>query len=105
MIRHCVAFRFSEDVADVERDAVIDELNEFPSFYPAMRRWALGRNISKRDDTFTYAFSVEFENEEELVAYLDSERHRRFVRERFRPSVASRAIVSFEVADDRPGAG
>ena len=67
-----------------------------------MRRFALGANISRRDDTFSHAFSVEFETEDELVAYLDSEEHEEFVRERFRPRVEARAIVSF-VADTGDG--
>jgi 2,3-dihydroxy-p-cumate/2,3-dihydroxybenzoate 3,4-dioxygenase len=99
VIRHTVAFRFRPEVSDDDRRATIDELNSFPSFYPAMRRWALGANISQRDDTFTYAFNVEFDSEAELLAYLNSERHEEFVRERFRPRVEARAIVSFEAPD------
>lgn len=99
MIRHLVAFRFRDDAGPGERRSLIDELNTFPSHYPAMQRWALGENVSNRDDTFTHAFSVEFASQEELLAYLGSERHERFVRERFRPLVASRAIVSFEVPE------
>lgn len=100
MIRHVVAFRFRPEVAEDDRQAMIDELNTFPSFYPAMQRWALGRNVSRRDDTFTHAFSVEFATEADLVAYLDSDRHEAFVRERFRPWVEARAIVSFEEPGD-----
>jgi sugar-phosphatase len=103
MIRHMVVFRFHDDLPDVERQRVLDELNQFPSRYPSMRRWALGSNISKRDSTFTHAFSVEFDSEEELVSYLSSETHERFVRERFRPAVAARAIVSFEAPSERSG--
>lgn len=99
MIRHVVAFSFRPDVGDAERQALLDELNRFPAAFPAMRRWALGQNISRRDDTFTHAFSVEFASEAELVAYLDSAAHERFVQERFRPLIGSRAIVSFEVPD------
>jgi sugar-phosphatase len=100
MIRHVVAFRFHERLPDVERQRVLEELDQFPSRYPSMRRWALGPNISKRDSTFTHAFSIEFDSEEELVSYLSSETHERFVRERFRPAVAARAIVSFEAVSE-----
>jgi mannitol-1-/sugar-/sorbitol-6-/2-deoxyglucose-6-phosphatase len=96
-----VAFRFHDDLPDVERHRVLEELDQFPSRYHSMRRWALGPNISKRDSTFTHAFSIEFDNEEELVSYLSSETHERFVRERFRPAVAARAIVSFEAPPER----
>lgn len=96
MIRHVVAFRFRPEVPDAERAALLAELAVLPEHFPAMRRFALGRNISRRDDTFTDAFSVEFATEEDLIAYLDSAEHERFVRDRFRPLVAQRAIVSFE---------
>ena len=62
----------------------------------AMKNWQDGRNISKRDQTFEYAFVVEFESESELLAYLNSQEHERFVRERFRPHIEARAIVRFE---------
>lgn len=99
MIRHVVAFRFREEVSEGGRQSLIDELNRFPLHYPAMRRWALGTNRSRRDATFSHAFSVEFDSEVELTAYLDSDAHERFVRERFRPLVEARAIVSFEVVE------
>lgn len=99
MIRHVVAFRFRQEVPEGDRQSLIDDLNRFPSRYPAMRRWALGPNRSRRDTTFSHAFSVEFDSEAELVAYLDSDAHERFVRERFRPLIEARAIISFEVVE------
>lgn len=107
MIRHVVAFAFRPEVPEPERAELLAELEALPARFPAMRRFALGTNISRRDDTFSHAFSVEFETEGELVAYLDSEEHERFVRERFRPLVEKRAIVSFvpagASATDIPG--
>ena len=96
VIRHVVAFSFRQELPDAERAALLAELAELPDHFPAMRRFAIGKNISQRDQTFAHAFSVEFESQEELVAYLGSERHERFVAERFRPGVERRMIVSFE---------
>jgi hypothetical protein len=62
-----------------------------------MRNFHLGRNESTRDDRFTHGFTVQFDKAELLHAYLSSERHEAFVRERFKPIIAERAIVSFEV--------
>lgn len=103
MIRHVVAFRFRPELPEPERAALLAELEALPGRFPAMRRFALGPNISRRDDTFSHAFSVEFDTEVELVAYLDSEEHERFVRERFRPLVEARAIVSFTAGGPAPG--
>ena len=74
----------------------VRELSEFPKRWPAMQRWTLGRNISQRDSTFPYAFVVEFESEKELRDYLNSEAHEAYVRERWRPVIEQRAIVSYE---------
>jgi 2,3-dihydroxy-p-cumate/2,3-dihydroxybenzoate 3,4-dioxygenase len=96
MIRHIVAFSFKEATSPVEREQLLAELRALPSAYPSMRRFAIGTNISRRDATFSHAFSVEFNSIEELNDYLESERHEKFVAERFRPIVEQRAIVSFE---------
>ena len=96
MIKHIVAFRFKPEVPQLEVETVLRELSEFPKQWPAMRGWTLGRNISARDSTFAYAFVVEFESEKELKAYLNSEAHEAYVRERWRPVIEQRAIVSYE---------
>ncbi len=96
MITHIVTFRFAESVDAASRQAVLDELQTFPSRFPAMQRWRLGANQSRRDDTFTHAFVVEFAAEEDLLRYLGSEAHEEFVRNRWKPVIASRAITSFE---------
>lgn len=96
MIRHIVTFNFAEHVGSAEQAAVLAELDAFPTHFPAMRGWTRGVNISSRDDTYGHAFVVDFESEAELADYLTSERHERFVAERWRPNVHDRAITSFE---------
>ena len=96
MIRHVVAFRFRPDAPSDRVDALLAELETFPGHFPSMQRWSLGTNRSNRDDTFTHAFSVEFATEADLLGYLHSDRHERFVAERWRPIVDKRAIVSWE---------
>lgn len=96
MIRHIVVFEFKEGASAEERAELLAEIRELPSRYPTMRRFASGENISQRDSAFSHAFSVEFDDEADLIAYLNSDTHEEFVIERFRPRVESRAIVSFE---------
>ncbi|MFB4320000.1 Dabb family protein [Actinomadura sp. 21ATH] len=96
MINHTLAFRFRPDVPAETAESVLDELRSFPKRYPAMRDFSLGRNISTRDTTYTHAFSVRFDTETDLRAYLESESHERFVRERWRPVVEAQTIVSYE---------
>lgn len=95
MIKHILLFRFTEDSSDEQRQSMLDELATFPAQYPAMRSWTMGENRSSRDDRFSHGFVVEFETEEQLVDYLATETHERFVRERFRPIIQERAIFSY----------
>lgn len=96
MIKHVVAFTFKPEVGAEKVAQILAELDTFPARYGAMRDWSAGQNISTRDQTFTHVFSVEFAAAEELLAYLHSESHEAFVRERWRPVIARQAIVSYE---------
>ena len=97
MIRHIVAFSFRPDAPDHLKAALLEEYPTFPSRYPAMRNFQMGRNTSERDQTFEYGFTVEFATVDDLKAYLNSASHEEHVTERFRPLISKRAIVSFEV--------
>lgn len=96
MIRHIVAFNFGHGIPAEAQAAILAELDTFPQLFPAMRQWSRGHNISRRDQTYQHAFVVDFDSEADLTAYLSSERHERFVAERWRPNVPDRAITSFE---------
>jgi len=97
MIKHVVAFRFKEGVSDERRHKLLEEYNGFPIKFPEMRNFSIGKNISQRDNTFEYAFSVEFDDEAALKRYLSSAEHEDHVVNRFRPVIHARAIVSYEV--------
>ena len=98
MIRHTVFFSFRLEAPKEARDALLREYVTFPSIHKKMRNFTLGKNISQRDQTFQYAFNVDFENDEDLKEYLNSREHEEHVVERFRPVISVRAIVSYEVA-------
>lgn len=102
-IKHMLLWRFLPEVSQATKAALIEELNTLPSHFPQMHNWTLGTNISERDDTFTHAFSVDFDSADELNAYLRSARHEEFVSERWRQHIAQRAIVSFEYEVPVPG--
>jgi hypothetical protein len=95
VIRHIVSWNFADHVDADERARIEAELDSLPAYFPAMRGWSRGNNISGRDNTFAHAFVVDFADEADLTAYLDSERHERFVRDRWKPNVRNRAITSF----------
>ena len=99
MIRHLVVFRFTSESTQAQREALLEELAGFPGLFPQMRNWRMGLNQSSRDDRFTHGFVVDFDDVERLEHYLRSEHHETFVRERWRPIIEERAIVSFECPD------
>ncbi|WP_249224889.1 Dabb family protein [Nocardioides alcanivorans] len=95
MIRHTVLFRFAETVSVEQRSAVLSELETFPGRYPGMLNWSMGENLSTRDATYSHGMSMDFATDEELLAYLHSESHEQFVRERWRPVIDHHVIVSY----------
>ncbi len=97
MIKQTVAFRFKDEVDETTRAAILAELAEFPGRYPDMKNFSLGRNISSREKNMTHTFMFEFADEAALRAYLESESHERFVRERWRPVIETQSIVALEV--------
>ncbi|MEU1603883.1 Dabb family protein [Micromonospora matsumotoense] len=100
MITHILVFRFRDDLPPGAAESVLAELETFPSRYPAMRNWRSGVNVSTRDTSMTHGFVVEFPTEQDLLDYLHSDSHERFVRERWRPVIARQAIVSLPTAGD-----
>ncbi|MEV4844597.1 Dabb family protein [Micromonospora matsumotoense] len=100
MITHLLVFRFRDDLPPGAAESVLAELETFPSRYPAMRNWRSGVNVSTRDTSMTHGFVVEFPTEQDLLDYLHSDSHERFVRERWRPVIARQAIVSLPTAGD-----
>ncbi|MDO9437051.1 Dabb family protein [Hydrogenophaga sp.] len=95
-VKHVCAFSFRDDTSQGDRERMLSDLAAFPAKFPTMKNWTLNRNISERDQRFTHAFVVEFESVALLKAYLNSESHERFVKERFRPIIQERGIVTLE---------
>lgn len=95
MIRHMLSFRFKDEVSEDDRGTVLAALATFPQLYPAMQNWSMGQNMSTRDTTFTHCMSVEFQTDEALRGYLQSDSHERFVIDTWRPVIAQQAIVAY----------
>ena len=95
MIKHTLFFRFRPETTEAQRRALLDEYLGFPEQFPWMKNFSIGRNISERDSTFEYAFTIEFDTRADLDRYLLSREHEEHVVERFRPLIEQRAIVSF----------
>lgn len=89
-----LAFRFRDDVEPEQRAAILAELESFPVVHPQMREFTLGPNISDRDTSMSHAFTMVFDSEDEVRAYLRSDEHEKFVRERWRPVIEHQVIAT-----------
>jgi hypothetical protein len=95
MIKHIVLFRFRNDAPGDKIAALMAEYGTFADKYPIMQTFDIGWNLSERDDRFDAGFVIEFQTEDEMKFYLNSDSHEAHVVERFRPIIEERAIVSF----------
>lgn len=102
MIRHTLSFRFKDEVSTEVQESILAELASFPTKYPQMRNWSMGRNISTRDTTFTHTMAIDFASEADLQSYLRSDTHEAFVRETWRPVIAQQAITAYEYTQRPP---
>lgn len=89
-----LAFRFRDDVEQEQRAAILAELETFPSVHPQIRDFTLGENISDRDTSMSHAFTMVFDSEDDARAYLRSDEHEQFVRERWRPVIEQQVIAT-----------
>lgn len=96
MIRHSILFTIATGVTDDDRARLLEDMAALPDHFPQMRRFAIGPNVSKRDQTFSHMMTIDFDSRSDLEGYLDSARHEDFVRERFKPLVSTRAIATIE---------
>lgn len=97
MIKHLVLFAFKPEVEESTQKQILNELQELPARYPQMRNWSIGENFSNRLSTvtMTHAFAIDFDSERDLLAYLKSDGHENFVKERWRPYIERQTIVSY----------
>lgn len=96
MIKHAVLFSFKYEVGVEARATLLADIALLPDQFPQMRRFALGANTSRRDQTFQHMMVIDFESRADLDAYLDSDLHETFVKTRFAPLVSDRAIATIE---------
>ena len=97
MIRHMLLFSVAAHVDKAMEEYLLEGLRELPSLFPQIRDFALGVNMSRRDDAYTYGMTMIFADVTAMESYLTSDIHETFVATRFTPVIERRAIVSFEV--------
>ncbi|MCY3559613.1 MAG: Dabb family protein [bacterium] len=96
MIRHCVLFKWNDEVDDAKRAAFLEGLAELLETHEAVRSYAHGADAAINAGNHDYAVTVDFDDEAGFVSYRDDAGHQAFIASRVRPILAERAAVQFE---------
>ncbi len=78
MIRHLVLVQFRDDVPDVERKAILAQLEDLRALLPGMVAFAGGANVSPEGLArgVSHAFSCDFRDAAARDAYLEHPAHK-----------------------------
>lgn len=96
MIRHCVLFKWNDEVDDAHRAAFVEGLVGLLETHEAVRGFAHGDDAAINAGNHDYAVTVDFDDEAGFVSYRDDGGHQAFIASRVRPILESRAAVQFE---------
>ena len=96
MIRHCVMFKWNDEVTDEKRAAFLEGLVELLETHDAVRGSAHGDDAGINAGNFDYAVTVDFDDEAGFVSYRDDGGHQAFIASTVRPILETRAAVQFE---------
>ncbi len=79
MVRHCVFFKFRDDVAEAERRAIHADLDALRAVVPGMGAVDFGHNNSPEPFSRGYAhgFTIDFDTDAARDAYLVHELHQK----------------------------
>ena len=109
MIRHCVLFKWNDEVDDAKRAAFREGLVELLETHEAVRGFAHGNDAAINAGNHDYAVTVDFDDEAGFVSYRDDGATRPYIASKVPPHLESRAAVQFEYwvvpqVSPRPGA-
>ena len=96
MIRHCVMFKWNDQVDDAGRAAFQQGLANLLETHPAVRGYAYGADAGLGADNHDFAVTVDFDDEAGFASYRDDADHQAFIASAVRPILESRAAVQFQ---------
>lgn len=96
MIRHCVLFKWNDEVDDAKRAAFRAGLVELLETHEAVRGYAYGDDAGINAGNHDFAVTVDFDDEAGFVSYRDDAGHQAFIASAVRPILESRAAVQFQ---------
>ena|SRR5580692_1463752 len=96
MIRHTVAFRWTEQATAEQKAQVRAELSRLPALVPSLRSFELGTDIGVNEGNADFAVCASFDDLEGYLAYRDDPDHQQIIRDLIPPITAQRLAVQFE---------
>ncbi|WP_341227543.1 Dabb family protein [uncultured Arcticibacterium sp.] len=79
-LRHVVMFKFKDDVAKEDVDAVVASFKNLPNEIPEIKgfEWGVNNSPEGLDEGFTHIFTLTFDSEEGRAVYLPHPAHKAF---------------------------
>ena len=97
MIRHCVMFRWNDEMPGAWIDEVEAALATLPAAIPVIASYSFGRDIGVNAGNHQFAVVADFATVDDYLVYRDHPDHKRVVAELIVPNIAERSAVQFEM--------
>ena len=97
MIRHCVMFRWREEMPVAWIDDVETALATLPAAIPVIASYSFGRDIGVNAGNHQFAVVADFATVDDYLVYRDHPVHKRVVAELIVPNIAERSAVQFDM--------
>ena len=91
--RHVVMFRWAEDAAPEQREAVITALREMAVELAGLGTITVGTDAGLVEGNADWVVVADFPSQENYLAYQQDEGHQRIISELIRPAIASRTAL------------
>ncbi len=96
MLRHVVAFRWTDDTTAEDVDQIHAGLASLPGQIPEVRAYAHGPDLRVGEGTWDYGIVADFDDAAAWETYDQHPAHDKVRSEIIRPHLAERATVRFE---------
>ena len=97
MIRHCVMFRWKDEMPVAWINEVEAALATLPAAIPAIASYSFGRDIEVNAGNHQFAVVADFATVDDYLVYRDHPDHKRVVAELIVPNIAERSAVQFDM--------
>lgn len=97
MIRHCVMFRWNDDVSAETKAAVAAGLDELTNL-DAVHAYHHGPDLGMRDDNWDYMVVGDFLSGDDYTSYATEAGHVELITTLIAPNISARAAVQYEIA-------